>query len=380
MPASRKAVCWRPSFNDLFDVVTNNLDVFADDSTLWATIPSVGDRAAVASSLTKDLLAIASWAEAWLVTFNTGKTEALILSKHHDMTEFRKNPIDKKTGKYLDGPTPCPHPPLAFGSLLLPESPRFKVVGLTFQGNLSWALHVTHVYKKGRRALGIVRRARHVLSKQTIAVLYKSHVRSTMEYACPIWMGNTSTELGRLDSVQRSAARLMGPWGKDLQSLSHRRGVAALSSFHRIVYGSAPQPILRFRPQDTPLLSRPSRSASLIRPCFAPPRVARVPLRLTPTYWLNSFVPLLTRAWNEIAPEVRQLSNPHVFKTNVKNSSLPLSLVTLSVTYDYLIAATLSAPSLAFLSINLLGKSNYKTTEELWASRMKSRRRRRRLQ
>ena len=67
--------------NDLFDVVSNNLDVFADDSTLWATIPSVGDRAAVASSLSKDLLAIASWARAWLVTFNTGKTEALILSK-----------------------------------------------------------------------------------------------------------------------------------------------------------------------------------------------------------------------------------------------------------------------------------------------------------
>ena len=78
-----------------------NLDVFADDRTLWATIPSVGARAAVPSSLPKDLIAIASWARVWLVTFNTGKTEALILSKHHDMTEYRKSPNNKKTGKYL---------------------------------------------------------------------------------------------------------------------------------------------------------------------------------------------------------------------------------------------------------------------------------------
>ena len=104
-------------------------------------------------------------------------------------------------------PSPCPHPPLSFGDLLLPESPSFKVVGLTFQGNLSWAKHVANVYKKGRQALGIIRRARHVLSKRTVAFLYKSHVRSTMEYCSPIWMGNTATELGRLDSVQRSATR-----------------------------------------------------------------------------------------------------------------------------------------------------------------------------
>ena len=216
----------------------------------------------------------------WLVTFNTGKTEALILSKHHDMTHFRKNPLDKKSGKFLNEPSPCPHPPLSFGDLLLPESPSFKVVGLTFQGNLSWAKHVANVYKKGRQALGIIRRARHVLSKRTVAFLYKSHVRSTMEYCSPIWMGNTATELGRLDSVQRSATRLMGIWGKDLPSLSHRRGVAALCSFHRIVHGYAPPAVLHLCPQRMPVLSRPTRASSQHRPCFVRPRVPKVPLLL----------------------------------------------------------------------------------------------------
>ena len=157
-------------------------------------------------------------------------------------------------------------------------------------------MHVTHVYKKGRRALGIIRRARFVLSKRTIAFLYKSHVRSTMEYCCPIWMGNTATELSRLDTVQRSAMRLMGPWGKDLQTLSHRRGVAALCAFHRIVHGAAPPAILHLCPERIPVRSRPSRAATQARPYFAPPRVPRVPLLLTPTYWLSSFIPLLSHA------------------------------------------------------------------------------------
>ena len=98
---------------------------------------------------------------------------------------------------------------------------------------------------------------RFVLSESTIAFLYKSHVRSTMEYCCPIWMGNTASELSRLDTVQRSAMRLMGPWGKDLRTLSHRRGVAALCALHRIVHGTAPPAILHLCPERIPACSRP---------------------------------------------------------------------------------------------------------------------------
>ena len=124
----------------------------------------------------------------------------------------------------------------------------------------------------------------------------------------------------------------MGIWGKDLPSLSHRRGVAALCSFHRIVHGYAPPAVLHLCPQRMPVLSRPTRASSQHRPCFVRPRVPKIPLLLTPAYWLCSFVPLLTRAWNELDPSLRLLKKPLEFKLAVNNSSLPLSLVTLSVT------------------------------------------------
>ena len=49
--------------DDLFDEMENNLDVFADDSSLWAIILSEDDRVAVADSLSDDLEAICVWAE-----------------------------------------------------------------------------------------------------------------------------------------------------------------------------------------------------------------------------------------------------------------------------------------------------------------------------
>ena len=120
----------------------------------------------------------------------------------------------------------------------------------------------------------MLRRARHVLDKATIACLYKSHVRSVMEYCCPIWMGNATSGLARLDAVQRSAERLMGPAeASKLQLLSHRRGVAVLSCFHRIVHGSAPVAVLPLCPPRAPPQTRPlPGSKACIPPAENTPR------------------------------------------------------------------------------------------------------------
>ena len=42
--------------NDMFDCVSNNLDAFADDSTLWAPVPSSSHRLSVSLSLNADLV------------------------------------------------------------------------------------------------------------------------------------------------------------------------------------------------------------------------------------------------------------------------------------------------------------------------------------
>ena len=41
-------------------------------------------------------------------------------------------------------------------------------------------------------------------------MIYKSHVRSRMEYCCPIWMGASASSLALLDRVQAKAAKIIG--------------------------------------------------------------------------------------------------------------------------------------------------------------------------
>ena len=81
--------------NDLFDVVANNLDVIADDSSLWATVDSATTRAAAADSLNADLAAIETWASTWLVTYNQKKTELVTFSRKRDVTAFHANGLHR---------------------------------------------------------------------------------------------------------------------------------------------------------------------------------------------------------------------------------------------------------------------------------------------
>ena len=229
--------------NDLFDVVQNELDIFADDSTLWSIVASVSLRKSVADSMSTDLAAIECWAKRWLVTFNSGKTESLIVSSHQDLSAFRSNPLDKD-GKLTFGPAPCPHPHLVFCGRTLPESLSFKVVGLTITCKMSWKTHITNIAKSASKAISHLYRARHVISRKQLATIYKSHVRSRLEYCSPVWLGAPATSLALLDRVQAKAAKLLGHTeATQLQSLAHRRGVAALCALHRIVHRTAPAPL-----------------------------------------------------------------------------------------------------------------------------------------
>ena len=299
--------------NDLFVVVRNCLDIFADDSTLWAIVPSVSSRKATADSMSADLASIESWAKRWLVTFNAGKTESLIISSHQDMTSFRSNPLDED-GKLCFGPAPCPHPHLVFCARTLPESLSFKVVGLTFTCKLSWKLHISNIAKSAASALRHLRRARNVISRSTLATIYKSHVRSRMEYCSAIWLGAPASSLALLDNVQSKAAKLIGhTQAIELQSLAHRRGVAALCAMHRIVHKTAPEPLWSLCPPRAPPARANTRSHARF---FVLPRLNAT----TPTYWIRSFISLMTVQWNNLPPHVQAEANPRAFKSTVNLS------------------------------------------------------------
>ena len=104
--------------------------------------------------------------------------------------------------------------------------------------------------------------------------------------------------------------------GKDLQLLQHRRGVAALSVFHRILYSLSPVALHDLRPCSAPTTRSTSRATR--PPVFARPGTNK------PNYWLSSFILFMTSTWNKIVPtNLQTQSDPQKFKCLI-NSSLDL--------------------------------------------------------
>ena len=103
--------------------------------------------------------------------------------------------------------------------------------------------------------------------------------------------------------------------GIKLQSLGHRRGVAALCIMHRLLTRKAPSPLHSLVP--APLAEDRRVSGRT----FVPPALAG-PATHKPAYWHNSFVPKLTHAWNTlVSPALRLILDRQHFKKSINLGS-----------------------------------------------------------
>ena len=87
----------------------------------------------------------------------------------------------------------------------------FKLLGLTIANNLSWEEHIMSVCNKANKRLHYLKLLKRCsASVDDLLQYYKSVIRPTIEYACPVWQsGLTNDQRERLESLQRRALRLI---------------------------------------------------------------------------------------------------------------------------------------------------------------------------
>jgi len=274
------------------------------------------------------------------VTFNLAKSDLLTLSRKEDCAAFRNEtpilldiastttaPVVSRRGRPRKTAEPkapqplleyClmehPHPPIFFGGARLTESASIKMVGLTVSATLSWSVHIRKTAAHASRAVALLRRAKPFLSRATLCTIYKTFVRSRMEYCSPLWMGAPASALRLLDRVQARAVKIMGKKTVfTLQYLSHRRGVSAMCLLHRILHGAAPPPLLDLCPPRAP----PRRSTRANPPFFALPPTKRTDAK----FYARSFLPLLSSFFNSsIPPHLQAETRLQPFKEAVNDS------------------------------------------------------------
>ena len=83
-----------------------------------------------------------------------------------------------------------------------------KYLGVTMiADDLSWTKHIDITTKMANQTFGFLKRNIWVHNKDLKSVAYKTLVRPQLEYASTVWYPHTTTDINKVESVQRRAAR-----------------------------------------------------------------------------------------------------------------------------------------------------------------------------
>ena len=175
--------------NDIDCVKHSSIGCFADDTRISKQISCTSDSAL----LQEDLDRVVEWAKDnnmklhpdkfVFVNFNCRSTRSLLLSHL---------PFYNETICYLSS------------DKVLETSNSVKDLGVTFTPELNWTTHVCTIVKSAKKKAGWALSCFRDRSPCTMLTLYKSLIRSLLEYNCPLWNGLSLHEVRDLEAVQRS--------------------------------------------------------------------------------------------------------------------------------------------------------------------------------
>ena len=216
---------WNFHIRELSQVVEHcRLFKYADDSALLKIVDDIQSRMFAVADVNKDLEAIAGWGAKWKVEFEPTKTHAIFFSRrpHPDR-------IDKPVMEGVE----------------IDFVKTMKLVGFNFDNKLNWASAVKTAASRGRSVLGALYRMKLLLRPVDLQMIYKSFVRSKMEYGMVQYMSAAPSYLAKLDRVQHIAEKMCGC---HFESLESRREAAVFSLICKLLDEECVAPLQKFKP------------------------------------------------------------------------------------------------------------------------------------
>ena len=288
--------------NDIVDIVTSNIRLYADDVTLYITIDDPIDSA---TAINDDLQLIENWSRQWLVTFNSSKTKSMRVSRKR---------------------SPAQHPHIIFRGSTLHDVSQQKHLGVILTSDLSWSSHINYIVSKSRKLIGVMRLLQHRLSRRTLELIYLIYIRPILEYGDVVWGGCTQSDADLLEGVQLAAARavtgatcrtshtlLYAETG--WETLSKRREKNRLKLFYKIINGHAPAYLHDLIPVNVS-----SRNAYNVR---SKNNISQ--FRTRSNIFNNSFFPTTIRQWNLLPPTVRHSEDIETFKRKLDKDKVKVN-------------------------------------------------------
>jgi len=164
-------------FDDLLHLIPEAV-AYADDLTIH--ISYAKEHTQENSERLQWIIDLATkWGKLWKVQFAATKSQSLTISRRSDRRERTS----------------------------LNEQDSLNILGVKFDYKLTFKQYIETLANKASQKLSGLRRILHLLTEDAAFQLYKSQVRSVMEYACLAWNGAAQTHLGLLDKVEARAKK-----------------------------------------------------------------------------------------------------------------------------------------------------------------------------
>ena len=176
------------AINDLPNVVNPKLrcSLFADDKAVWFHCKNLN---LLKKAIQTSLNSILAWGNKWGFKFSSSKTEAVLFTRKRKIEEIQ----------------------LYLNKSQIQICSSFKYLGVTLDKKLTWGDHIQSIVVKCKKSLNLMRA---VSGKywgadfNTLILLYRSLIRSRLDYCSEGYESACLTLKQRLDSIQCAALRI----------------------------------------------------------------------------------------------------------------------------------------------------------------------------
>jgi hypothetical protein len=150
---------------------------FADDTSIFITGKNLNEMSKL---MTDQMKQVTDWLKINMLTLNISKTNYMIMcSRGKKVDDFECNmEID---GKLIECKAQC------------------KFLGLIVDDKLTWKYHIDYICNKVSKLIGILFRARKMLSTSSLTTLYNSLVKPYFTYCINTWGNTFKTHLQRIE-------------------------------------------------------------------------------------------------------------------------------------------------------------------------------------
>ena len=179
---------------------------FADDTTVSGLILKEDE-----SGYRREVDLLTKWCSDNNLILNVNKTKELIV-------DFRKIKNTKE--------------PLFINGICVEQVNVFKLLGTSIMDNLLWSTNTEEIVKKGRQRLSFLRiiLKSFGISRNILVNFYQGIIESILTTNILVWFGNLNQkDLRKLDTVIRSAERIIGTKLPDLHTLYQKRALKRIN-------------------------------------------------------------------------------------------------------------------------------------------------------